>query len=483
MSLSMSSFIHRHFLLGSSKAIELYERYARDLPIVDYHCHLEPEQVSTNACAKDIVDLWLSVDPYKWRAMRINGIEERFITGAASPDEKFRAFANTVPRLVGSPVFHWSALELKRYFGIDLLLNGDTAEDIWKECNEQIRSGGFGTADILNRSNVEIVCTSDNWLSDLRPHESTRKSDSAFTMLPSLRGDAALQVDSLGYADWIQTLGVRVNREINSISLLKESLVNVIDDFDRVGCCLSDHSFESVSFCMIAESDAKAIFEKALAGDGLSCEEACGLKSYLLVFLAKEYAERNWTLQLHLGACRKTSSNLMNRVSIPGGIACVGDSISSVALSQFFDCLEGMEGMPRVIVYPLNVGDFEKIASLSGAFVEEGVWGKVQLGPPWWFNDHYEGIVHQLKVFANYSALGRFVGMATDTRSPLSMARFEYFRRILCNLLGKWIDAGMVPDDEILLENLIGDICYKNAVQIVGSRPVQSEVASTSGTD
>ncbi len=470
----MNEFINSRFLLRSPKAIELYDRFASALPIVDCHCHLEPEQVASNWVAENIVELWIANDPYKWRAMRINGIEERFITGDAPAREKFRAFAETMPRLVGSPVFHWSALELKRYFGIDTLLNGDTADSIWSECNARIQSGECGAADLLRRTNVETVCTSDNWMTDLQPHCSTQDNSGSFVMLPSLRADAALRVEDSGYASWIQRLGSQANRSIDSLEALEAGLASILDAFDGANCSLSDHSFESVRWVSTSEANAGRAFEKALNGEPLGSDEADGLRCRILAFLAGEYARRDWTMQLHLGALRETSRALMGRVSIPGGVAAVGDSISSAALSTLFDNLERSGGLPRTIVYPLNIGDFEKVASLSGAFVEEGVWGKVQLGPPWWFNDHYDGIAHQLKVFSNYSALGRFVGMVTDTRSPLSMARFEYFRRVFCDLLGDWIDRGVVPNDDALLEQLVEDVCYRNAASIVNNKAKRS---------
>ena len=463
----MPEFIKEDFLLQSAPARELYHTYAAALPCVDLHCHLEPERVQRNFAYETITDLWISGDPYKWRAMRINGVEERFITGCAAPEEKFRAFAETLPRMVGSPLFHWSALELKRYFDIDTVLSPECAEAVYESCNRQMADGGFGTADLLKRSNVEIVVTSDGWLADLQPHVSTQGADASFAMRPSLRADEALAVGSAGYRVWLEKVGEHRGTQIESLSALKESLVRIIDAFDAAGCRLSDHSLESVRFTQFTECEAEASFSKVLAGESLSESEIYGLQNHLLAFLVGEYASRKWTLQLHLGAHRETSTTLMRRAKVPGGFACVGDSISSVELSRLLDAWESDGGLPRVIIYPLNIADFDKIASLCGAYVEEGVWGKVQLGPPWWYNDHYEGIVQQLKVFANYSALGRFMGMVTDTRSPLSMARFDYFRRIFCNLIGGWVDDGKLPNDASILEPLVKDVCYRNAASIL----------------
>ena len=468
----MAAFIHKRFLLQSAKAVEFYESYAAELPIVDYHCHLDPGLVASNHVYDNIVDLWIAIDPYKWRGMRMNGIEERLITGDASPEEKFNAFANTLPYMAGSPVFHWSALELKYYFGIDELLNPSTADEIYRECNRQIQAGSFGVADLLTKSNLETVCTSDGWLTDLKPHRSTQQSDTSFSMRPSLRGDNALMVDSPHYPSWLKEIGVRAGTEVDSLNSLENCLITLIDEFSEAGCTLSDHNLEAVEFYPISRAQAEKAFAHLLEGKPLSDRDSCGLKYHLLAFLVGEYGKRKWTLQLHLGAHRETSTSLMRRVRTLGGFACVGDSISSVALSRLLDYLETRVGLPRIILYPLNIADFEKMASLCGAFVEEGLWGKVQLGPPWWYNDHYEGIVHQLKVFANYGLLGRFVGMATDTRSPLSMARFDYFRRIFCNLMGSWVEDGVLPDDASLNEPLVTNVCYGNAVDIVGSVPV-----------
>lgn len=465
----MTQFVHKDFLLGCRTAVRLYESYAADLPIVDFHCHLEPEFVARNHRYDNIAELWLDIDPYKWRAMRINGVPEHYITGDADPEEKFQAFAETLPRMVGSPLYHWSALELKQFFDIDRLLNGDSAKAIYAECNARISGPGYGTSDILARANVETVVTSDNWESDLRPHISTQQDERIYDMRPSLRADAALRVGTPGYASWLNALEVRSKVSVDSLDALEHALRCIINEFAEAGCLFSDHSLERVDLEPISRAAAREAFKDLRGGRALSPERIKGLQTHVFYFLCSEYARRGWTLQLHLGAHRETSNALMKRAAIAGGYACVGDSVSSVAMSRLFNDLESIDGLPRTIIYPLNVGDFEKLASLSGSFVEEGRWSKVQLGPPWWFNDHYEGIVHQLKVFANYSLLGRFVGMVTDTRSPLSMARFDYFRRIFCHVLGTWVEQGHVPDDADLLETLVKDVCYRNAAEIAGS--------------
>ena len=450
-------------LLRTKAAIRLYESHARDLPIVDYHCHIDPAVVANNEGYDEIVDMWIACDPYKWRAMRLNGIPERLITGDAPNEEKFKAWARTVPRLVGNPLFHWSAMELNSYFDIQDTLCEENAMRIRHACNEQLRTQDFRAQSLLRRDRVERFCTSDDWTEGLEHHQAVRSADSRMSMLPSLRADKALAVETPEYRTWVEHISVTADVPVTDFDSYKRALIELLDRFDRCGCRMGDHGLRDASFVLVTEKRAAALFDCVLQGNTLSGEETLSLRSALLVFLIQEYARRDWVLQLHLGAERKTSSRLRRLCGSAGGYACIGNSLDVIPLCNLLDYMEKQDALPRTILYPLNPTDFEKLASLTGSFAEDGTPGKIQLGPAWWYNDHCGGIRRQLKAVAAYSLLGSFVGMTTDSRSLLSTVRHDYFRRLLCDLIGGWVTDGILPDDDAILGPIIRAICYENA--------------------
>lgn len=451
------------FLLRTEPAVRLYETFARDLPIVDYHCHLDPAAIAEDTGFEEIVELWIAGDPYKWRAMRLNGVPERLITGDASAEAKFAAWAKTVPRLVGNALFHWSAMELSHFFGITETLCEDNAERIRAHCNKQLGAHDFRAQALLQRGRVERLCTSDDWTDSLEHHQAMQDAPSGITMLPSLRADKALAVDAPEYGVWVDHISKTTGNAVRDLESLKRALCELLDRFATSGCRMADHGLGDTSFDVISDSASENLFARILDGERLSEAEALGLRSALLSFLAQEYARRGWILQLHLGAQRSTSTRLRQLCGPAGGYACIGSSQHIEPLCRLFDHLERQNALPRTILYPLNPSDFEMFASLTGSFAEDGVPGKIQLGPAWWYNDHRDGIRRQFEAVASYSLLGRFVGMTTDSRSLLSTVRHDYFRRLFCDLIGGWIAEGSLHDDDAILGPLVRDVCYENA--------------------
>ena len=409
-----------------------------------------------------MTELWVQDDPYKHRAMRINGVAEHFITGDASPKEKFFQWARTLPNTVGNPLFHWTCLELKRVFGVSEVLNEQNAGEIWEHCNHLLQQEGFGAADIVKSWNAEVICTSDELLDDLTDHALASKINDKLQVSPSLRCDAALALDHTTPA-YLSKLSASTGIPIQQLHDFKAALLNRLDHFHLHGCRLADHALDAgFYFSLPSETEAENSFSRLLLQEKLPTQEVISLRSYLLVFLGTEYSKRNWAMQLHIGAQRFTSSRLRSLAGAAGGYACIGTTCDMASLCSFLDALEVEHSLPRTILYTLNPADNEAFASLTGSFAEDGVPGKIQFGPAWWYNDQAEGIRKQLIALSSYGLLSRFIGMTTDSRSILSLSRHEYFRRILCNLLGGWVEAGEVPDDDHLLRNLVTDVCYRN---------------------
>lgn len=455
------AFLDDGFLLSSPTAERLYENFARHQPIVDYHNHLDPVSLGENRRYDNIAELWIAHDPYKHRAMRINGIPERYITGDAPLKEKFLAWARTLPQCVGNPLFHWSHLELKTVFGVDTILTEETAESVWNDCNRQLREQESGERDFLRFWNVETACTSDDLLDDLSPH--ALATDNSLTIVPSLRGDSILQ--SSGRDEWFKRLEMSFGNPIQTLDDFFDALRKQLDLFDVAGCRLADHSLDDgFRFNMPSNRAADELFQWYLSGiEGMNRKALSQWQSFLLVFLAQEYAKRGWTMQLHLGALRRTSSRLRRLTGCAGGYACIGSGIHAESIVRFLDVLEERESLPRMILYTLNPSDNPILATLTGSFAEDGVPGKIQFGPAWWYNDFSDEIRRHLTALAGYSLLGRFVGMTTDSRSVFSFSRHDYFRRILCSQIGEWVRSGEAPDDDALLGPLVENICVKNA--------------------
>ncbi|PRY19339.1 D-glucuronate isomerase [Aliiruegeria haliotis] len=458
----MANFMDDTLLLNSKTAVRLFEDHAKACPVLDFHCHLDPVWIADDTQFDDVVDAWLTYDPYKWRAMRINGIAEERITGNASKADKFAAWAETLPRLAGNPLFHWSYMELKQFFGVEALLTPETADAIHAKCNERLSQPGMSARGILSQLNVEMVCTSDDLLDSLDAHRRA-VGQTAPGVLPSLRADSVVAIDSGTYAEWLKKLGKSVGFAVESLDDLERAVSARLDVFDALGCCVADLGLDRAAFVETPRAEASGLLDRLLSGENLDAAGALALKSWLIAFLGTEYARRNWVMQLHVGAHRYTSSRLRELVGAAGGFACMGPSVDIIAICSLLDHLESQGSLPRTILFNLNPTDTAMFASVTGSFVEDGVPGKVQYGPAWWYNDHEPGMRNHLEVLASTGVLGRFIGMTTDSRSVLSYVRHEYFRRILCDTVGTWVEAGKLPGDARHAGQLIEDICVNNA--------------------
>lgn len=459
----MDALRQDNFILCSDASVQLYREHACGYPVIDFHTHLSPQVFAANTVFKDVAELWVVSDPYKWRAMRIHGIPERFISGDASAKEKFRAWAHTLPHLAGNPLYDWARLEMKQHFGLDELPCPDNADRLMEICNQRLRENEVRPQSVLLGAGVEAFVTSDAWLDTLEWHHRVLEEGRQPRMRPSLRADDAFAFDSPGYREWLVRLGNETGHAIGSLGGFLRQLRTRLDAFAAAGCVLSDHGLDVVRYAACTESEGETIFQFILKGQQPTQAESAQLETFLLLWLAGEYAERGWTMQLHIGARRQTSSRLAAAVGKAGGYAVMRASVDDTALVSLLDAMEGGAGLPRTILYSLNANDYDWMASLSGSFVQDGVAGKVQLGPAWWYNDHHDGIERQLRAVSAYGVLKHCVGMNTDSRSFLSCVRHDYFRRILCNLLGMWVEAGRVSFDDLLNSDLLGAICHRNA--------------------
>lgn len=400
------SFINDDFMLKNETAKKLYHEFAKDLPIIDYHCHIPPEKIAENYKFKNAYDLFLGGDHYKWRLMRSNGIDEEYITGNADDFEKWKMFAKTVPLMIGNPMYHWTHLELKRYFGVDKTLSEKTAEEIWEQVNDCLKKDEFTAQGLVKMSNVETICTTDNPYDDLKYHK--RLKDFDVQILPTFRPD---------------------------LSNIKSDITDRMDYFNENGCKLSDHSVDEIN---------DDIIEK-------------------LVFLGEEYAKRGWTMQLHIGAMRNNNTRMFEKLGADTGFDSVNDFEIAQGISKLLNALEMKDRLPKTILYTLNPKDNYVLGTMLGNFQKAPTPGKIQFGSGWWFNDNRDGMEEQLKALANLGLLSRFVGMLTDSRSFVSYPRHEYFRRIFCNLIGRWVEDGEYPDDSEMLKEIVEGVCYKNA--------------------
>lgn len=459
----MTAFIHDDFLLTTSTARRLYHAHAAALPIIDYHCHLDPRDLGSDRRFDNLAQLWVTSDPYKHRAMRIAGVPEAKITGGASEREKFDAWAATVPLTLGNPLHHWTALELKRYFGVDTLLSAATAEAIWTTCNAQLPEPTYSALGLLAQRAVACVCTSDRLLDDLAVHAACSEQARAPRVLPSLRADDVVAIESETFLPWLRDLAAATRTPIRNLDDFRAATIVRLEIFARAGCRLSDHALDAFQYRPTSDTTAAALFARRLAGEVLSSDDTIALRSALLRFLGTEYARRGWIMQLHLGAQRQTSSRLRRLAGPAGGYATIGNACDLPSLCAWFDDLERAEALPRINLYPLNPTDFVPLAVLTGSFAEDGVAGKLQLGPAWWFNDHAAGMRAQLEALANHGLLATFIGMTTDSRSLLSLSRHEYFRRVLCDYLGEQVERGILPRDETVLASLVTRLCHDNA--------------------
>lgn len=459
----VKKFMDENFLLRNETAIKLYHDYAKEMPIIDYHCHLSPKEIAENKRYRNITEIWLGGDHYKWKAMRSNGIDEKYITGDAEDKDKFLKWAETVPFTIGNPLYHWTHLELQRYFGIDTLLNPESAEAIWEKCNELLQKEEFTARELIKRSNVKVLCTTDDPIDSLEYHkEIANDSTMDVKVFPAFRPDKAINLNKEGFTDWIKNLGKVVGRDIKNLESLEEALKERILYFDSLGCKASDHAMDPIVFEDGTYEEINIIFTKALNNKELTESDIRKYKTHVMIFLGREYAKLGWVMQLHIGTIRNVNSRMMRSLGPDTGFDTIGDYNFADALAKFLDALDTTGQLPKTILYCLNPRDNEVLATMIGSF-QGGVPGKIQFGSGWWFNDQKDGMIRQMMALSNMGLLSRFVGMVTDSRSFISYTRHEYFRRILCNLLGEWVENGEAPNDMDLLKNMVQNICYNNA--------------------
>lgn len=462
-------FIHEDFLLGSKAAVRLYHGYAEAEPILDYHCHLPPRDVAENRRFKDLFEFCLEGDHYKWRAMRSNGVAERFCTGDASPFDKFMAWAKTVPYTLRNPLYHWTHLELKRYFGIDELLNEDTAQSIWDRANEQLASPELSAHGILNKFKVKVVGTTDDPVDDLAHHQAVAESGLDTRMVPTFRPDKALNVHQPdAWNAWLQALEKAAGIGVSNLDDLLNALKQRHDAFHALGGRLSDHGLERCFADFPTDAEAGAIFDKARSGSAVTADEHGKFASHIMLHMGRWNAEKGWTMQLHLGARRSNNTRLFQALGPDTGFDSIADWPQVDALAGFLDRLDQENALPKTILYSVNPADNYALAAMLGNFMDGSVPGKIQLGSGWWFLDQKEAMEWQMNALSNLGLLSRFIGMLTDSRSFMSFPRHEYFRRILCNLLGRDMDAGELPDDFELVGAMVRNICYANARDYLG---------------
>lgn len=458
------SFIHDDFLLSCQAARRLYHDFAKGEPVLDYHNHLPPKDIAQDRQFKNLFEIWLEGDHYKWRAMRCNGIEERLITGDATPREKFLAWARTVPHTLRNPLYHWTHLELKRYFGIDELLDDRTAPAIWDKTCEMLAQPDFSARGILKKFQVRGLCTTDDPVDDLAWHAKCRDDGFDVGVFPTFRPDKALAVHQPeAWNAWCDKLGHAAGIEVNSYASLLLALEKRHDFFHSIGCRLSDHGLNHAHASFVSDAQAAAIFDKARKGDAATAHEQDEFASSIMLFTGQLNAKKGWTMQLHLGPVRNNNSRLARKIGADVGCDSIGDYPQAVSLSRFLDRLDTENALPRTVLYNVNPSDNYVFATMAGNFADGSIAGKVQFGSGWWFADQKEGMEWQINALSNLGLLSRFIGMLTDSRSFMSFPRHEYFRRTLCNLVGRDIEAGEIPADYELVGGMIRNICFANA--------------------
>ncbi|GAA0356438.1 glucuronate isomerase [Alkalibacterium iburiense] len=460
------SFISEDFMLTNETAKRLYHDYAKDLPIFDYHCHLNPELIASNHQFEDITEIWLAGDHYKWRAMRANGVPEEKITGSASSKEKFKAWAETAESTIGNPLYHWTHLELKRYFDIDDLLGKDNWEEIYEKMNAKIKEDKLTTQKLIKDSNVEFIGTTDNPTDSLEFHDQIKESDFDVTVAPSFRPDEAFPVGQQAFLDFLDRLEAIYGTKATTYDEMLALIQKRVDFFDERGTLASDHALEEMIYEESTDEEIDAIFEKALNLETITKKEKEQYLTRILVDLSEMYYEKGWAMQIHFGAIRNNNSFYYDRLGPDTGFDSIKDSGNdAVGLNGLLDKMNQNNRLPKMIIYNLDPTKNDVVASGVANFQvnDEGIKGKVQFGAGWWFNDTEEGMLRQMKVLADHGLLMNFVGMLTDSRSFLSYPRHEYFRRILCNFVGEQVESGKYPNDEKLLKKLIENVCYYNA--------------------
>lgn len=460
----MKPFLDDNFLLQTKTAEYLYHEHAKKMPIIDYHNHLIPQQIADNVKFDNVAQPWLYGDHYKWRAMRTNGVDERFCTGDASDWEKFQKWAETVPYTLRNPLYHWTHLELKAYFGITDILDGSTAEKIYKRANDLLQTKEYTAQGLLKMQNVEVVCTTDDPVDSLAYHKKCKQDGTSILVLPTWRPDKAMAVDNAEtYNAYINQLAEVSGVTISKFADLMSALQKRHDFFAEMGCRLSDHGVEELYAEDYTQNEIDAIFGKIRAGKSLSQDEILKFKSAMMYEFGVLDHSKSWTQQIHYGAIRNNSTRLFNKLGPDTGFDSIGDFTIAQSLSKFLNRLDLEDKLPKTIIYNLNPRDNELVATMLGNFQDGSIPGKIQMGSGWWFLDQKDGMEKQMNALSTLGLLSRFVGMLTDSRSLLSYPRHEYFRRILCNLLGNDVENGEIPNDKDLLGNMVEDICYNNA--------------------
>lgn len=466
----MAHFLTEDFLLDNEFARKLYHDYAADQPIIDYHSHLPPQQIADDYQFKNLYDIWLKGDHYKWRAMRTHGVDERLCTGDAADYAKFQAWAETVPFTIGNPLYHWTHLELRRPFGItDVLLSPETAESIWQRGNALLQQPEFSARGILHQMNVHMVGTTDDPIDDLAHHKRIA-SDSSFKVqvLPSWRPDKVFNIHLDTFGSYIAKLEAVADVEINSFAALRQAIAKRLDHFAAHGCTIADHALDEVPFGLADEATLTQLLLKGRQSALVDAHEIACFKTAVLLFLAEEYTRRNWVQQYHIGALRNTNVYMLNQLGPDTGFDSINDAPVAAPLARLLNEQAKTNQLPKTILYCLNPRDNEVIGTMIGNFQEAGIRGKMQFGSGWWFNDQKDGMQRQLTQLSQLGLLSHFVGMLTDSRSFLSYTRHEYFRRILCQMIGKWVTDGEAPADIQLLGTMVKNICYDNAKSYFG---------------
>ena len=460
----MSTFIHDHFLLPSETAQKLFHNYAAGEPIFDYHCHLSPKDLSNNRQFKNLYEIWLEGDHYKWRAMRLNGVDERYCTGDAEPFEKFMAFAKTVPHTLRNPLYHWTHLEQARYFGIHKLLDEHSAEEVWESANAKLQTTELSAWGILKKMNVNFIGTTDDPIDSLEYHRVLKSSECPATVAPTFRPDKAIMIENtVGWNSWVDQLQAVVNEDIECLTDLKSTLLSRINFFDTMGCRASDHGLNRCPLSIASDEEAEAAFMEARSGRTPSADACEGFAGNLLAFLGECYAERNWVMQLHLGAARNNNAHLFSTLGPDIGCDSINDEQQIPALARLLGELSLRQKLPNTILYNLNPSQNYAFATMCGNFFQAGVKHKVQFGSGWWFLDQWEGMTWQLNALSSLGLLSHFVGMLTDSRSMMSYPRHEYFRRLLCQLLANDMEKGIIPNDLERVGQMVKNIAFSNA--------------------
>ena len=465
----MKAFMDENFLLSTETAQRLFHSYAETMPVLDYHCHISPEEIATDRRFENITQVWLGGDHYKWRFMRSCGVDEAYITGNASDRDKFFKWAEVLGKAIGNPLYHWSHLELQRYFNYHKPLSQNTASEVWELCNKKLAEKDMSARGLIRKSNVTLICTTDDPIDSLCYHKAIAEDQSfSVQVLPAWRPDRSIAIEKPDFAAYMEQLSSVSHIEINSFPALCKALKVRLDFFDSMGCVVSDHGLDYVMYAPATEQQADMILKKRLSGAALSQEEILRFKTMLLLFLGREYARRGWVMQLHYGVKRNNNTRLFQAIGADTGYDCIGDQAPAGELADFLNALECTDELRKTILYSLSPNDNAAIETIMGCFQNSQAVSKLQHGSAWWFNDHRPGMEAHLRSLASLGNLSGFVGMLTDSRSFLSYTRHEYFRRILCEYIGTLVENGEFADDEQILSDLVKDISYRNAVAYFG---------------